>query len=801
MQVRPLFITIILLLVAIGLQAGTRTKEEMTKSALAVLVQHAASRTMTDDSSSMGLEEYFTTDGLSILGRDDLGFAIVTADDRFRSVIGFSTTPFSGELPDGLHWWLDMALKVVSTANEKSDVTRSPSFTTREPVGPLMTTKWGQSSPYNAQLSNLIGSGGNQFMTGCVATAMAQVMNYHHFPSRAYGSVRYYLSNYHTYLSHTFGDIYDWERMADSYSYLFDGAIDSSAMAVSVLMRDCGVAVRMNYGPLLSTADNTAVVPALTKYFCYDEAATRQLRRADYTPDEWMQLLYDELSHKRPVIYSGVDNSNEDRPLGHTFVVHGINSDGLVCVNWGWWGNYDGYYDLDLLQANGASYNDDQDMILMVPGTEPAFIDLSVKAEGSGGVFADVISDEVRNATKKTVVKQGSAVTLTMLPDRGYRIASLIVDGDDVTIRLKDKTYIIESMDANTFVEVNFGRIVHTVSVAATGEGTVTCGGVDIFNDTKDFSIERDSSAIIRVTPAEGWQISRLSINGSDVSAQIMDGSYVIAHVTTDTRIVAEFARRKYLLTYLVDGAEYKNYILEYGSVIIPDEAPKREGYTFSGWSEIPSLMPAENVAVTGTFSVDSYEVSFLIDGEVYQTDSLPYQSPIVLPSVLEREGYSFSWGECPTVMPAFDVIVNGGFCIKIYALTILVDGEIYEVDSLPFQSPIFLPTIPEREGYDFTWDEYPTVMPAYDVVVSGTYTVNVAVSSSKFNMFVRRNQGMLHLSGLLPNEDAGIYRISGEKLVSGKASVQGELMLPVSDLPRGVYVLRTKMHVWKVAL
>ena len=102
-------VLILALLSAVGLQAGKRTKDEMKAAALGVLSQNSASRAAVVVSSASDLKEYLANEQLSVIGNDDLGFAVVTTDDQARPVIGYSSTPFSDVMPDGFRWWLEKA--------------------------------------------------------------------------------------------------------------------------------------------------------------------------------------------------------------------------------------------------------------------------------------------------------------------------------------------------------------------------------------------------------------------------------------------------------------------------------------------------------------------------------------------------------------------------------------------------------------------------------------------------------------------------------------------------------------------
>ncbi|MBR1520914.1 MAG: leucine-rich repeat protein [Bacteroidaceae bacterium] len=124
-----------------------------------------------------------------------------------------------------------------------------------------------------------------------------------------------------------------------------------------------------------------------------------------------------------------------------------------------------------------------------------------------------------------------------------------------------------------------------------------------------------------------------------------------------------EEAPQTYTLTYMLDGILYKKYELEKGAKIKTEDEPVKEGYTFSGWSEIPATMPANDVTVTGTFIVNSYTLTYMVDDEVYKTYTVEYGATVEEEAAPEKEGYIFSgWSETLGTMPAHDVTITGNF-------------------------------------------------------------------------------------------------------------------------------------------
>ena len=194
-----------------------------------------------------------------------------------------------------------------------------------------------------------------------------------------------------------------------------------------------------------------------------------------------------------------------------------------------------------------------------------------------------------------------------------------------------------------------------------------------------------------------------------------------------DVTVTGTFSINKYKLTYVVDGVEYKSYDIEYGATITPEAEPTKEGYTFSGWSTIPETMPAHDVTVTGSFSINSYKLTYTVDGEVYKTYDIEYGATITPEAEPTKEGYNFSgWSEIPATMPAHDVTVTGSFSKGQYKLIYMLDGQTYKTISYDYGDAITPEPAPIREGYTFSgWSEIPATMPAHDVTVTGTFSIN----------------------------------------------------------------------------
>ena len=218
-----------------------------------------------------------------------------------------------------------------------------------------------------------------------------------------------------------------------------------------------------------------------------------------------------------------------------------------------------------------------------------------------------------------------------------------------------------------------------------------------------------------------------------------------------------------------MDGEVYDTKNVAYGEEIVPIGEPAKEGHTFSGWSDIPATMPAHDVTVTGSFSVNSYTLTYIVDGEVYDTKSVAYGDTIVPIDEPAKEGHTFSgWSDIPATMPAHDVTVTGSFSVNSYTVTFVIDGELYDTITVEFGAEITLPTPPEKSGYIFSgWSDVPATMPAEDITISGSYIIDTTgIDSIEIDL---ENNEVYNLKGQRITERRklirGIYIVNGRKV------------------------------------
>ena len=235
-----------------------------------------------------------------------------------------------------------------------------------------------------------------------------------------------------------------------------------------------------------------------------------------------------------------------------------------------------------------------------------------------------------------------------------------------------------------------------------------------------------------------------------------------------DIVVTGSYILNRYRLTYFIDDEEFYIDSLEYGSVITAVEPPVKEGHTFKEWVGLPQTMPAEDIDVFAKYSVNKYLLTFVVDGEIFYADSVVYGSQINVVDAPVKEGYSFSgWVNVPETMPAENIVIKGTFSINSYTITFMIDGEVYEVMELNYGAEIKLPDVPIKEGYVFGgWENAPTIMPAYDVVIEGHYVIDTAIGN--INATNPRNI-IYNLNGVRITDmnklTRGMYIVNGQKV------------------------------------
>lgn len=546
------------------------------------------------------------------------GFIVMSADESTEQVLGYSD---SGEfnystMPANVKWWIDNLSQQVRYQSQlsesgvnkmaKTDSNETPYYADWQPISPLLTSAWGQAEPYN-NMTPMVNTT-NHAPTGCVATAMAQVMNANRYPEHGYGSHSYtmksFMSGNDTTLTAIYSQhVYDWDHMDYDYSYNYH----SDPAGVAQLMSDCGIATDMQYGFGGSGTYSETVAPALINYFGYDDH-TVCLYRDYFDAEHWSKIIYNELQQGRPVYYSGVSVMG-----GHAFVCDGYDDDNYFHFDFGWDGEYNGFFRLSAIKANlsgfDAGYNHEHAIVLAYPNSPGDSYPYSI--------LCDYFSVETGTYSRQSSFPMSFAV------ENAYDNIYSFTYGTMLINETNDTTYIWHGnaeidggmgigycIDVNKFPTSGRYRIMpafkddnETITTSSSENISSKVYYADCFEDSVNislsmtnnlYSLEVQSIDIADVAFANGGSIIKALIkntsnldfysNISFVFENKSDGNFVNTCVSDyfniiagDTQIVEEyinFAKGKYKLKYIVTNG-YKFPVpeieMEISDEIIPE--------------------------------------------------------------------------------------------------------------------------------------------------------------------------------------------------------------------------------------
>ena len=309
------------------------------------------------------------------------GYVIVSGSNHTPNILGYSLNSNlnSDSIPDNLQALLDSYEDQINYIEKNNIVLTNKYNTIREPIKPLLTCKWGQKDPFNLKCPTY---NGRHCVTGCLATALSQVMYYYKWPQKTTQEIPGYSININgtntDIAGIPSGTIFDWDNMLPTYDNVTAGS--ASKYAVATLMAAVGAALKMDYNTGTSYAEFEYYNEVPKKYFGYHENQ-KLIYRSDV--ENWEEIIYNELTAKRPVVYGGQSDKG-----GHAFVVDGYDGDQLFHIDWGYV-NSEGYYLLDILNRydfsgvdadyNGDGYSKSQCAIInLVPSGWSANTEYSI---------------------------------------------------------------------------------------------------------------------------------------------------------------------------------------------------------------------------------------------------------------------------------------------------------------------------------------------------------------------------------------------------------------------------------------
>lgn len=447
--------------VACGAFAKSRTQAEITDAARAAITKlsnrtHAAPR-------QEQLVELHKTAGFTVMGYENGGFAVVSNDDLLPEVLGVSDACFSGESNPNFSWWLKAINEVCVSVMAKGPSYASGNVPTPSSLGfdpyvdPIVSAEWDQEAPYSNMAPR--GRSNQRCLTGCVATAIAQVLYTHKTPVLGSGS----RTNFKSYSSYqnpggsnedvTFdydGWTPDYDNMIDlytsgpnAYSYT-----EEQANAVAELMLACGVAVNMDYGTDGSGAYTDQAAAGIIQYM---GITTADFKERDYfSNEEWMTMVYEELQGGHAMYYSAVD-PNPWTGGGHAFVCDGYNEQGQVHINWGWSGKDNGFYNINLLDPGYYEFSQYQDFIrgLWDPNEGSAdgieYVNLTLE-DVVAGTLAERIGEDKFVGLRSLIVKGE-------LNNDDIALLNTLASGNELTaLGIEEATGHLSNLDLNEAV-------------------------------------------------------------------------------------------------------------------------------------------------------------------------------------------------------------------------------------------------------------------------------------------------------------------------------------------------------------
>ena len=554
-----LFTTFFLtLLLSLSASAKPRTMAQLKAIAARQLSIAAPEVTRGTNTGSMATLQQLSD--LTVIGNRHVGFVVLANDDAIEAVVGVSNKPYTNDtnINPSFQWYLRAANAAIALrlANGQTySAAIAPAAPLPDHVAPLIETKWQQEAPFNNDVQK--DDKGKPYLVGCVAITMTQIMRYYKYPAVGKGSNSYTM-NGETLSADFSATPYQWDKMLPIYEK--GKYTDEEAKAVSELMRQVGISVNMDYKPGFSSSYTMSAQNALINNFRYNPNMNRYTRNF-YSEQEWMDMVYKELSEQRPIYYSGNDSKWEN---GHAFVIDGYKADGKVHVNWGWGGYQDGDFDIGILTPkNSGDYSYYQDMIVGIQpeqqgawkshltlfyGSQLTIEKFSRRAISMGeakvwnvsstpvnGTLALVIEGNGQQRNLKTTNYQGLDSYWESYSWQNLRLPADLPDGDyQIYLRFRD------DRDADwQVVRTEYGKPNSVVINIANGTFTIKDNRTDYGWVTAiEAPTVSDAEAPVSVYDLQGHKLLQLPAAAFSISQLPTHGIFIIKQGAKTTKVV-----------------------------------------------------------------------------------------------------------------------------------------------------------------------------------------------------------------------------------------------------------------------
>ncbi len=763
------------------------------------LAAPAAQRLIYTASESDGLNTLYIFSG------NPGGFMILAADDCCTPLLAYSdSASFDPEnMPENLRAWLDgYSAQIARAAATGGSVISAPADPSLTDIAPITKTLWNQDAPYNDQSPRV---NGRATYTGCVATAVAQVMKTYNWPEHGTGTHRYSWNN--TLLSFNYENTtFEWDQMLDSYS---GEATEAQKNAVATLMYGIGVSCEMNFGTGGSGALGINAAIGLASFLDYD-ASMRFLSRDFFELPLWCRMLHEELAQGYPLYYDGANAT-----VGHAFVIDGYRkSDGLFHVNWGWGGMSNGYYAITTLDPDAQGIGGSTDGYY---SGQSALFNLRPQA---GGSVVPVIGCQGNFAPESGTFPRDGYATILDGGVYSFSIGTVTVQfGLALTDAQDNVTYIWESFEDEDFyydIDTYYGFSSYPMTLQnMPTSGTYTATPV-----------VRDESGEVFPVYTEVGATSEAIITCTESEITIQPVEKVAELSVSGTELLSPFFRNKLAMvetTITNSGSEY------YGMI----RAKITTSSTPAKWAEVLVDLPSghsERVSFTGQLpfnlktgkaSIGFYDERNHLIGEMIEVDvtTVPTGTAEVeagLPVFVGAQGLGTE--QSPYVIdpaaPALEIPLTataGYFTDRLYACYFTAD-QTYLGYTQGLLRPVAAGNtvmVPFNEDLSdvMTEDNVYIVAPA---LVSGGY---ITYNMEKAVWFTSGSSGVTDVTvgniGIFPNPVVDVtcvsaeseitaidvYALSGQVVFSQTQSTGStSVTVDLSGIAPGAYVLKATM-------
>jgi hypothetical protein len=743
------------------------------------------------------------------------GFVVISGDDAAKPILGYSDTGTlnAEKLPSGLEDLLDAYERGIDSLRLSAGTSlRAASSTETQiaPVAPMTSNiRYGQDAPFNL-LCPYDNQQQQRTLTGCVATAMAELMRFHRWPLKGTGNHTYVENNYGS-LSVDFSQAtYDWNTIQDAYN---SSSSNESMNAVATLMYHCGVSVNMDYSTQSSSATLEDAGAALVRYFGYDSNLQYRWRNL-YTDVEWKTLILKELRAGRPVLYSGTTSTNS----GHAFLCDGCDTDGFFHINWGWDGSSNGYFELTSLAndsplTTGATggFSVFQHFISGIQkedGIDRPSYEIGMNSGIYSGLTSTKSSINVNTGTfgaNPTVMNYGANTFVGKLGIGYLNASGAIVKLTSTTVSYSIGSYAGGSIPALT------------VSLKGLAAGNYRLYEIYQPQDSTGWSLVRPSKTAVNYL--------NVSIAGSTATISNGSNAPVLSLSRSIEPVSAVYLGKEagFDVTVKNTGADYSSYFNLYlysetdtsaHQVLAQDVVYCPSGQTstfhFSGLAQVKPgpyrlLVRYDN---SNSYAQQSWTNLTPTDSNAVRVNVLatPSRATLVLDSAVSLQpGRSMTKGQAFSLEAS--LTNRGGFCdSRLYVLiqplsgsgaTSMVNSGYLFLDSLGSKRVTIQGTLDLEPGeyylklyYQANGGWVPVAPTSLDTMhFSITQPTETTTVDPTTDMFLKSSGSTLTLVTDVTVQRLRLYSVSGKLL----QTVVGEKMLSIGALPKGLYLIEVE--------